>query len=161
MKKVILIVFFTIVFYTVGYGQNDYPKNIVNIGVGLGGNYGGFGTKTIVGFRGSGLLVALGSGGGGLWYEIGGQYSYKWMYLNLGYGVIGTSANPLINNQTELIKGKMVNVGAMINLEKSKKYFLDLGIGYDWDGKYTIDNTTNEKGKFNTFDAAIGFGIRL
>ncbi|MBA0883685.1 hypothetical protein [Flavobacterium undicola] len=161
MKKMILTVFATIAFIAVGYCQNDYPNNILNIGVGIGGNYGGIGTKTIIGYRNSGLLVGLGSFGGGLWYEIGGQISYKWMYLNLGYGIIGVSENLLTNDNTELIKGKMATIGAMINLGKSKKYFLDLGIGYDWDGTYTSNSYTNEKDTFNTIDAAIGFGIRL
>lgn len=161
MKKVILTVFATITFISVGYCQNDHPNNILNIGFGIGGNYGGIGTKTIIGHNNSGLLVGLGSAGGGLWYEIGGQISYKWIYMNLGYGIIGVSENVLTNDDTELIKGKMFTIGAMINLGKSKKYFLDLGIGYDWDGKYTSNSYTNEKDKFTTIDGAIGFGIRL
>lgn len=160
MKKMMLN-FFVFVFMAVGYAQNEYPKSIVNVGVGLGGNYGGIGTKTIVGYKNSGLLIGLGTGGDGLWYEIGGQISYKWMYVNLGYGVIGTASNELTNNTTELIKGKMFTLGAMINLAESKKYFLDLGIGYDWDGTYTANGYTNEKDKFNTLDAAIGFGVRF
>ncbi len=161
MKKIIATFLFTIALSAFGYGQKDYPNTIFNIGFGLGGNYGGFGTKTIIGHKNSGLLLGLGTGGGGLWYEIGGQISYKWMYLNLGYGIIGTSDNPLTNDNTELIKGKMALTGVMINLGKSKRYFLDLGIGYDWDGTYTANTYTNEKDKFHTIDAAIGFGIRL
>lgn len=81
--------------------------------------------------------------------------------MNLGYGIIGISENQLTNDNTELIKGKMSTIGVMINLGESKKYFLDLGIGYDWDGTYTSNSFTNEKDKFSTVDGAIGFGIRL
>lgn len=161
MKKGILSILFAITFIVLGYGQTDYPNTIINVGVGLGGNYGGVGTKTIIGYRNSGLLIGLGSGGGGLWYEVGGQISYKWMYANLGYGIIGVSKNVLSNDIKELIEGKMFTAGAMINLSESKKYFLDLGIGYDWDGKYKSNSYTNENGTFNTIDAAIGFGIRF
>lgn len=161
MKKAKLSLILIIGFSTLIYCQNDYPNNIFTTGIGVGGNYGGVGTKTIIGHKNSGLLVGLGTAGTGLWYEIGGQISYKWMYLNVGYGVIGTSTNLLSNNPSELIKGKMATTGVMINLGESKKYFIDLGIGYDWDGTYTSNGYTNTNDKFHTIDGAIGFGIRL
>ncbi|WPR71493.1 hypothetical protein SLW70_16390 [Flavobacterium sp. NG2] len=161
MKKLIVSLLFTAVFIGNGYCQNNDINNYFNFGIGLGGNYGGLGTKTIIGYKNSGLLVGLGTFSGGLGYEVGGQISYKWLYVNLGYGIIGVSENQLTNNRTELIKGKMLTTGAMINFGNSNKYFLDLGIGYDWDGNYTSNSYTNEKSKFHTIDGAIGFGIRL
>src|SRR5688572_15992028 len=67
--------------------QTKLPDSFINVGIGIGGNYGLVGTKTVVGFKNSGLMVGLGrSHDGYLVYQIGGQISYKWAYATLSYG---------------------------------------------------------------------------
>src|ERR1700712_3663995 len=71
--------------------QDRIPASIVNVGIGGGINYGIFGVKTVTGYKNSGLLLGLGYCPGGLLgYEIGGQISIKWFYINMGYGVFAT-----------------------------------------------------------------------
>lgn len=139
-----------------GFSQNDYPESYFNIGLGLGPNYGGIGTKSVIGYKNSGLLVGLGIFGENLGYEVGGQISYKWLFANLGYGVYGT-AESLID--IKLIKGGILMTGVMITIGKAKRFFIDLGIGYDWGGTYIGD--LGEKKKFNTIDGEFGLGFRL
>jgi len=96
---------------------------IINVGAGFGANYGGFaGIKSIFGYKDNGVLVGFGTMFGKLSYEIGGQLSYRWFIVNLTYGAIAR-----VNNFVE--NGGSFVVGGMINLNKSKRLFLDLGIG--------------------------------
>ncbi len=81
---------FSLSFCNSGWTQRDYPRSMINIGIGLGSNYGGIGCKTVIGYKDSGLLVGLGTVFGyGLGFEVAGQYSYKWWFINMGYGVYG------------------------------------------------------------------------
>jgi len=141
-----------------GLAQNDYPKSFINMGIGLGSNYGGFGIKTVTGYKNSGLLVALGSElGYGLGFEVGGQFSYKWWFMNIGYGVYGEAHN--LPGDYQLIKGGIVMTGGMINLGKPKRCFIDLAIGYCFGGTY--DDTFDDNIKYNVVDGSIGLGFRF
>src|SRR5688500_18763171 len=71
--------------------QNDLPDSHVTLGVGAGMSYGGLGSKAIIGYRNSGLMIGFGYMPGGLLgYELGGQLAIQSFYFNLGYGVSGT-----------------------------------------------------------------------
>lgn len=105
-----------------------YPSNILDFGIGAGPNYGVFGTKTVIGYKGNGFLFGAGTTEGLFAYQIGVQGSYQWFFANLCYGTVaGVSIN---NSPLELVNGTIVNLGGRINLLRNKKMFLELGFGY-------------------------------
>jgi hypothetical protein len=158
MKNLLLItVLFTTILFRV-QAQNTLPNTHVNIGVGLGAPYGVVGTKTILGYRNSGLMVGLGVVPGGLFgYEIGAQLSSQSFYVNLGYGVTGVYQ---VNNEpAHTIQCGNLMVGCMLNLNKSKNVFLDIA------GGHTLGAPTVQIGPFEEnqggFTASLGVGVRL
>ena len=87
MKRFSFILIFS--FFTIGIYCQDIPNSFVNFGIGLGQSSGGFGVKTVMGYRNSGLLLGLGYWGAGITgYKIGGQISIHHMYAEAGYGVV-------------------------------------------------------------------------
>jgi hypothetical protein len=156
MKRMILTGILLCLFGTL-FSQK-YAQTILNFGVGIGPNYGGVGTKTVLGYKNSGLLIGLGTFAfSGFAYEIGAQVSYRWMFANIGYGVYSKAENLLLDKY-QMIKGGIFMTGAMINLGKPKKFFLEAGLGYDWGGTYESEG---EIKSFNSIDAILGFGVRL
>jgi hypothetical protein len=138
--------------------QTKLPDTFINVGVGIGANYGSLGTKTVLGFKNSGLMVGLGRGIDGYpAYQIGGQISYKWAYTSFGYGGLfrqrGQGHEPIPNEA-------ILTFGAMISLGKSKRSFIDLGIG-QYLSAYTKSETWATYGWAASLTPAVGFGYRL
>ena len=128
MKKLFTILLLGIT--TLVFSQKtEIPNSIVDFGLGLGPNYGIFGTKTIIGYQGTGLLIGIGTLGGNTAYEVGFQITEKWLFANIGHGVYGIATNRN-TGKNELIKGTIALIGGKINLLKSKTFFLELAIGY-------------------------------
>jgi len=157
MKKY-LILFFTLLCCNFIYGQSDYPKSYVNIGFGGGPNYGGFGLKSVIGYKSSGILLGAGMLSGMIGYEVGGQLSADGFFMNLGYGTYGVHINGTTGNK-ELLKGGNGIIGGMINLGKKKMVFLDLGIGYSWGATYK--DAWGKEVKLDTVIGIIGIGLRV
>jgi len=142
---------------SVAQAQNE-PDSRVNVGVGAGMTYGGLGSKVVLGYRNSGLMIGLGyMPGGGLGYEFGGQLAIQAFYFNVGYGTSGTYQ---VNNQpVETFRCGNLMMGYMVSLDKMKNVFIDLGIGH------TIGPTTVQIGPFEVqrggLTFALGVGVRL
>jgi hypothetical protein len=139
--------------------QTKLPDTFINVGLGIGANYGVMGTKTVIGFKNSGLMVGLGYRDffGDPVYSIGAQISYKWAYTTLSYGGSfrqQSQGEELIPNETNLM------FGAMISLGKSKRSFIDLGIG-QFLSAYTKNGEWAQYGWSASLNAAVGFGYRL
>lgn len=142
--------------------KTPYPTYYVQSGLGIGANYGLFGTKTIVGKNGSGLLLSLGTGvEGDLGYQVGGQVCAKWWYLNAAYGVYGHNAYSYRGEQLdEAMKGVTVMMGGMINIGKPKRFFIDLGVGGSFG--YTYKNPfTRRDEHIGGVSFAFGAGYRI
>jgi hypothetical protein len=138
--------------------QTKLPDSFINVGMGIGGNYGLVGTKTVVGFKNSGLMVGVGlSRDGYPVYQIGGQISYKWAYTTLSYGGLVHKRN---QDDAPIASDANLMLGAMISLGKSKRAFIDLGIGQHLSA-YTKNETWAAYGWAASLDAAVGFGYRL
>ncbi len=116
MKR-ILITLLLLGLFEFTFAQSDFPKSIINFGIGGGSNYGIFGTKTVIGYKNSGLFVGLGIFGGLFAYEIGAQISSGWLYANYGYGVYGIQYYEGTNYK-ELMEGGILTMGGMINLNR-------------------------------------------
>lgn len=150
--KAILALIFTFSLCT-GNAQ-DLPDSKINFGLGLGMNYGGIGTKTVLGYRNSGLLVGLGFMGDGIvGYEIGGQLSIKSVYFNLGYGV--SSTYQINNDPVKSVKSGNFMVGYMVDLGKDKASFIDLAIGH------TIGAPTIQIGPFEEDQGGVTFAVGI
>lgn len=152
------------------YNDSDgYPISILNLGTGFGTTYGGFGFKTVIGRKNSGLLVGLGSNFGlGLGYSIGGQISLKWWYVSASYGTYlgGTRFQSGNFSEVNVPVGVHLMTGAMVNLGKPKRCFLDFGIGLSLGGTiktYTISfySTTSSSIPVTSLAVNIGFGVRI
>lgn len=140
------------------HGQSTLPESYLNTGIGIGMNYGGFGVKTVIGRRNSGLLIGLGGVPGvGLGYEVGAQLGVKSFYVNCGYGIAGT--HQINDRPAKPIKCMSVVLGGMINLNKSKDVFLDLGLGHTA-GAPTVTYGPFEE-NLNSFIVVLGIGMRL
>ena len=112
----------------------------------------------MIGYKGSGLLLGVGTLSGDLGYEIGLQVSQKWWFLNLGYGVYGVATN-MITEERQLLAGFIGLTGGKINLNKSKRIFLELGIGYA--GGDSVDIPGREGFSTGGLSGVIGLGCRL
>lgn len=116
------------------FGQAKTSPMTMEFGLGLGMNYGLIGTKTVIGYNNTGILIGLGIFPGALFdienalgYEIGFQVSKKWFYANVGYGVFGVHVN---GTKVTPITAGDVMIGAKINMGAAKRTFLDIGIGH-------------------------------
>ncbi len=109
--------------------NSNVPENIISVGFGLGPNHGLIGTKTVVGYKNSGLLIGLGTFNGVISYEIGAQLCPDWYYFNIGYGGFSVAYDGVVYEHY-LMKGLILMGGGVINLGKRKLFYADLGIGY-------------------------------
>jgi hypothetical protein len=138
--------------------QTKLPNSFINVGAGIGGNYGACGTKTVVGFKNSGLMLGLGHSRSGYpVYQIGGQISYKWAYATLSYGGLIRQRD---QDDAQITSGANLMFGAMISLGKSKRSFIDLAIGQHLN-TYTKNETVAGSDWVESLNAAVGFGYRL
>lgn len=113
--------------------NNEYPKSFADIGMGVGPNYGILGFRTVLGYKGNGLLLGVGTHDDGYTtLTIGVQFTYKFVFMSIGMGDYA-SYEVEVNGQTVdkgLLTGTIFMVGGRINLVKSKEVFLELGLGY-------------------------------
>jgi hypothetical protein len=178
MKRAILtsLLIFAI---SVGYSQIYYPKSHLNLGIGIGPNYGQMGIKTIIGYKNSGLLIGVGGYPGHrtynidtgkdiidwiIAYEVGGQISYKWWYANLGYGVYDYFQGYWNDEVDKVMKGGIFITGVMVSIGKEKRFFIDAGLGVDWGATYrdyTLRGVYIGEKTYNKLAGVIGFGVRL
>lgn len=154
--KIIITLIFTCLL-CVAHAQ-ELPNSSINFGLGIGMNYGGVGTKTVLGYRNSGLLVGLGFMGDGIvGYEIGGQIAIKSLYFNLGYGV--SSIYQVNDDPVKAVECGNFMIGYMVDLDKEKSAFIDLAIGH------TIGAPTIQLGMFEEdqsgFTFSVGIGMRF
>jgi len=164
MKKLLIISFFLTVISAVR-GQQDtsyytverhpYPRSIIDVAVGVGPTYGIFGAQAVLGYKGSGLLLGVGSNG--LFsYAIGGQFSYDWLFVNLSY--VASVAGKNSTGNIDPFTGMDFLAGGKINLLKSKKLYLQAGLGYEFG---TEETKSFGKVSSNSFTFCLGIGWRI
>ncbi len=136
MKKSLLILLLIVSFQMLGQKESrpPFPSNIVELGIGAGPNYGIFGVKTVIGYKGNGLIIGTGAFTGLFAYHIGVQGAYKWFYGSFCYGTVASVSSNF--SSTELVNGMVIGAGGKVNLLRNKKMFLDLGAGYAFGAYY-------------------------
>jgi hypothetical protein len=140
--------------------KRDHPKSIIDIGIGAGPYYGIAGGNLLLGYKGTGLLLCLGYfdglAGGGIYLQV----SNKWAFFNVGYGVTG-KAHHQDSEFADNIYGKQAMVGVKLNLERSKKLFLLLGLGYQYSSFYMKTPFGRQLTYIEGPTAAVGLGFRI
>jgi hypothetical protein len=112
--------------------NNKYPKSFADIGMGVGPNYGILGFRTVLGYKGNGLLIGVGTHEGYTTLTMGMQFTYKFAFMSIAMGDYA-SYEVEVNGRTVdkgLLNGTILMFGGRINLVESKEVFLELGIGY-------------------------------
>ena len=119
------------------------PKSFISESIGMGFNYGWLGTKTVIGYKNSGFVVGLGfpqilssealKNERFLYYWIGIQISYKFLYTNYGTGIYGISITSRRGDIAPLT-GNSWGLGTLLSFGKNKRLFFDLNGGILFDG---------------------------
>src|SRR4051812_43973368 len=99
MKKLMLILLclVTVCAYRaqekINYGKikKPYPNSIIELGAGLGPNFGVIGGQMVLGYKGSGLLLGAGSFNNQFNYAIGLQLGHEWFCFSISRAVVGSS----------------------------------------------------------------------
>lgn len=102
-------------------------NHYINIGLGIGQTYGGYGIKTIIGKNNTGVLLGAGRFSSNLiGYAVGFQLAYKVLYANANYGVV----NSIVDGSEEYyVLSRYYMVGGMIDLGSKKDFIIDVGGG--------------------------------
>lgn len=117
-------------FSAVAQEEIDYPGSILDISAGIGPNHGVLGIKSVLGYKGTGLILGVGSFDGFTTTSVGFQVAVKWWFANLTYGPTG-SYSVSFGGQVEkgLTQSIIFMTGGRINLIKSKRLYLELAAG--------------------------------
>jgi hypothetical protein len=160
MKRIIL---FTFLLITLSISaQNDstnYKANsFLQLSGGIGASYGGGGIKSVLGYKGNGLLVGLGLAKGKFLKQLGLQLSYKWVFLTLTRGDYATYEVYNTDN-IALAEGQTFITGGHIDISGTKRIFIELGIGYSWGDRITNQDGEREELTKLAYSAGVIFNI--
>ncbi len=110
--------------------SNEYPGSIVDVSAGVGQSHGTIGVKSVLGYKGTGLMLAVGSFDGFTTTAIGFQVAVDWWFASLSYGATG-SYEVAFGGQVDkgLTQSFVFLTGGRINLIKSKRLYLELAAG--------------------------------
>ncbi len=164
--KIIGVLLFLLLFNTSGNSQifkhlnfpEERPNFPISVGLGLGPNYGLLGIKTIIGKNNSGLLISVGSPDGLPTGQIGLQIAKtNGFFVNAGYGAYGVIFE---NDNRNVLLGAIIMVGAMHDLIRTRRLFLDTGLGIAFGGSY-FSFFENKNIPVSSFTFHVGLGYRL
>lgn len=165
MKATILTLFFFLFIQSLCYSQseeklNEVPFSVLDVGVGIGTNYGIFGGKFVLGCKGNGLMVGAGSVEGTSMMAIGFQFSYKFLFFNISnadYGLYSVT----YNNKTEegTLNGTVFMFGGKGGIGKNKRLFVELGFGVARGGKSPSPFGPMIEENQRTFSFGLGYRI--
>jgi hypothetical protein len=146
---------------SIKYGEaeaaNIIENSSLNIGIGFGPSYGILGTRAILGYNDSGLILGMGYTPNGLFSKaIGFQITVKWFFASLGTGTIGEVQYK--SGEMEVIEGGFFNLGVRLNLDKSKHYCLELGLG---GVSELVVNETDGPEKISKYTGSLGVSYRF
>lgn len=133
-----------------------YPNSVIDLSFGAGPQHGIIGGKAVLGYKGTGLVLGLGTFEGITGYYVGLQASARFIYVTLGRGVVGTSTDGNTNATSPII-GNCLMVGTKLNLSRNKRFYLELGVGFQ-------ESSINGRfGSINTSGTiySLGFGYRI
>lgn len=159
MKKLYLLFALACLFLAHSSFSQSTEDSYVDLGVGVGPNYGITGFKSVIGKNGSGLMVGIGSFDGFTTFSIGAQARSKWWFVNASYAAFGSYEFSGIFQEKGLLNGLVVITGGQINLVNNK-LFLELGIGFHGGSNVTFP-VTGEKVDSGGLSLGAGIGYRI
>ena len=123
-----------------GNDDHPWPRSFLSVGAGVGPNFGLIGAKSVIGPKGTGLLLGAGRLGGSTCYQAGVQVAIKAWFINLGYGTyeVGSYQIGFSPAREYTLEGFTVSTGGMVNLTSNKRLFLEGSLGYLIDGARPI-----------------------
>lgn len=137
------------------------PSNFLDLGVGLGPNYGLIGAKAVIGIKGTGFLIGVGDFDGFRTFSIGVQITYQEWFASVSYGPTGSYSvefNGVVDKG--ITKSIVFIAGGRINLNPNKRLFLELGLGFT--GSDDIPNPPFGRQEYEGgVTANIGLGYRI
>lgn len=135
-------------------------KSYMDIGLGIGPNYGLAGGKMVLGYNGNGLAIGVGNFDGFITNSIGIQIKASWFFANVSYGTYGVYKSETFGRKKSgLIEGIIVMTGGQIDILQNK-IFLELGLGYAQGGE-TKDPFGKTIKKVETVTFGLGIGYRI
>lgn len=111
---------------------NPPKKYIFAISPGIGENHGIGGLKVLLGQNASsGIFGCVGYGIMSVFWKFGLQANYKWFYMAASIGTMKFYEIGTMVYKTNVINGLTIETGLLINLTKNKRFFIQLGVGYN------------------------------
>jgi len=113
--------------------KGEDPNTYLDLAAGLGSSYGLSGVKSVIGYKGSGLLLGVGKVNGESSISVGLQFRYEIWFLSVGSGPFGyyEERQSAIGGY-RVTKGQLRSIfaifGTQINLWRNR-LFLELGLG--------------------------------
>ena len=159
MKTYILLLSF-LLSLNIAIAQNSNteeftPVSYLDVSLGLGPNYGLFGGKFVLGYKGNGMLLGMGSIEGRSATAIGIQLSYKYLFFNITNADYGLYSVTINNSTTEgTLQGTVYMIGGKGGFGKSKKVFFEFGFGIARGGV-----TPSPNGPIEENQSVITFGL--
>jgi hypothetical protein len=141
--------------------KDKYPNSTVDLSLGIGTNYGILGAKSVIGYRGTGLMLGVGRIEGLTTTCIGFQVTYLSWFANVSYATTGTYYINYFGREEEgLIKETAFLTGARISLNAPKTLFLEVGVGISLGGEVPQPiGPADEVGGNIQFGLGIGYRI--
>lgn len=160
MKRILLLTFILISISL--KSQNDtsaYKANsLLQLGAGVGATFGMAGVRTVIGYKGNGMLVGMGIARGKLAKQIGFQLSYKWFFMSMTTGDYATYIVYNTDNY-KFAEGQTFITGGHVDISGTKRIFLEIGVGYSWGDSYTNEDGNRKDLKKIAYSTGVLFNI--
>ena len=99
---------------------------------GIGENHGVGGVKILAGVNGtSGVFACIGNGDLSIYWKFGLQVNSDWFYFAASYGTMEFYTIGISSSNVNVNYGLTLEAGGLINLSRNKRFFIQLGIGYN------------------------------
>lgn len=116
------------------YNDGKMPKKyFIAISPGIGENHGVGGLKVLIGPDGNtGIFGCIGHGIMSVFWKAGLQINSDWFYAAWSAGTMEFYETGNFVYETNKVYGMTIEIGGIINLNRSKRFFLQLGVGYNF-----------------------------
>ncbi|MEQ8909606.1 MAG: hypothetical protein RIC95_10470 [Vicingaceae bacterium] len=136
------------------FGSPSY----LDLSVGLGANHAMLGTKAVVGYNGSGLLLALGTYKGFTTTSIGLQLCYKSFFVSYAKADYSYYEIESPNFYQEgILSGNVFLAGLKGSFRGKEKFFMQLGFGVANGGERKTQNGAKKDGSYVMLDFGLGY----
>lgn len=157
-KQILLSILLSFLFSVSYCQQEEVPKTYFELGLGVGQNHGLVGGKFLLGYKGNGLIIGAGVNQGIFMRQLGFQFTYKWVFMNMGTGAIGSYK---VGNTSEIKRadGIFFIGGIRKSVNKPNTIFLEIGLGST--SKKNFVNAKGERDSVGGLTGVFGVGFKI